>query len=254
MGRWQYGSEKNEVPGGKIHVNAAVKRIVRLLIGVVVGICVIIGAVLILGRALGDHETLYQGKPFNYWCEQLTNHDAAAANRARATVSNLIIPQLTNQMFTDTNDSRLRMAVIDQLNDLPGVRIFYTPALGRRAQAVNDLGALGPLAKAGATPALIEVFKNKDSFLIGPAADAMVKIQADPDTVIPLLMQCMMDRDGHGQSDVVEALGEYGPKAKAAVPTLIKLLSDRSSKDIMEAVPQALKKIDPEAAAKAGVR
>jgi hypothetical protein len=230
------------------------KRIVRLLIGVVVGIALLAGLVLILGRVLGDHETLYQGKPFNYWCEQLTNHDTAAASHAKATVTTVIIPQLTNRMFSDTNDSRLRMALLDQLNDLPGMQIMYTPAIGRRAQAVNDLAALGPLAKDAATPAFLEVFKHKDGLLIGPAADALVKIEANPDTVIPALIDCMVDGEGHGQSDVVEALGEYGPKAKAAVPTLIKLLADRSSKDIMEAVPKALKKIDPEAAVKAGVK
>jgi hypothetical protein len=35
---------------------------------------------------------------------------------------------------------------------------------------------------------------------------------------------------------------------------LVKLLADRSSKDIMAAVPTALKNIDPDAAAKAGVK
>jgi HEAT repeat protein len=230
------------------------KRIVRLLIGVVVGMAVLIGLVLILSRLLGDHETIYQGKSFNDWCAQLTNRDAAAASQAKTTLTSLIIPQLTNQMFSDTNDSSLRMSLIEQLNNMPGMQIFYTPASGRRAIAVNDLGSLGLLAKDAATPALLEVLKRKDEVLTGAASDALVKIQADPDAAIPVLLDCMVDRDGHGQSDVVEALGEYGPKAKAAVPTLIKLLSDRSSKEIMEAVPKALKKIDPEAAAKAGVK
>ena len=230
------------------------KRILRLFIGVLIGVAVLIGLVLILSRVLGDHETLYHGKPFNYWCEQLTNQDAVVAGQARTTLTSLIIPELTNRMFSDTNDSRLRMALVEHMNDLPGLQIMYTPSTGRRAQAVNDLGRLGPLAKAVATPALLEVLKRKDDFLTGSAADALVKIQADAETVVPVLMDCMVDSEGHGQSDVVEALGEYGPKAKAAVPTLIKLLGDRSSKDIMEAVPKALKQIDPEAAAKAGVK
>ena len=229
------------------------KRTIRLITGVLVGMAVPIGGVLLLSRALGEHDTLYRGQPFNNWCAQLTNHDAAAASEARSTVTSLIIPQLTNQIFSDTNDSKLRLTLIEQMNNLPCIQIYYTPALGRRASAINQLGALGPLAKSAA-PALLEVLKRKEESLCGPAAGALVNIQANPDTAIPALMDCMVDRDGHGQSDVVEALGEYGPRAKAAVPALINLLADRSSKDIMQAVPKALKKIDPEAAAQAGVK
>ncbi len=82
----------------------------------------------------------------------------------------------------------------------------------------------------------------------------MVRIQAEPDQAIPALIGCLLDRQGRGRPDVVEALGEFGPKARAAAPVLVKLLADRSSKDIIVAVPTALKNIDPEAAAKAGVK
>jgi len=63
-------------------------------------------------------------------------------------LNGVIIPYLTNQMFADTNDSRMRVALIEQLNALPGVHIYFTRQDGRRVQAINDLGSLGPIAKA----------------------------------------------------------------------------------------------------------
>lgn len=223
-----------------------------LLLAIVGGATALCGVVWLLSITLGSSEPLYRGKPTGYWAAELTNHDAAIRSRAGGIVSDLILPSLTNQMFSDTNDSRLRLALIDQLNALPGLHIMYVYADGRRIQAVNALGELGPHAKA-ATPALLEALKRRDEVLCGPAAEALVKVQADPGTVIPLLIDCMTRADGRGRADVVEVLGEYGPPAKAAVPGLVKLLEDRSSKDIMQAVPKALKLIDPDAAAQAGV-
>ena len=48
------------------------------------------------------------------------------------------------------------------------------------------------------------------------------------------------------------ALGEIGPEAKAAVPFLIDLLGAKD--DYRKSVPEALKKIDPEEAAKRGIK
>jgi hypothetical protein len=160
------------------------KRMLRMSAGVLAGLCVLAGCTWVLSRTLGTHETLYQGKSLDYWSMQLTNRDAAASNQAVAVLYSDIIPHLTNQMVSDTNDSALRVALIDKLNMLPGIQMEFVGAEQRRVQAVMDLAA-------------------------------------------------------------------FGPRAKPAVPILLKLLKDRSSKEIVKAVPKALKQIDPEAAAKA---
>jgi len=242
----------HELDGG-VFVCRTVKRILRLVIGVALGSALLVGGIWFLIHSLGNDETLYRGKPIAYWAEQSAHQQPALSNQAMLMLNGVIIPHLTNQMFSDTNDSRIRMALIDQLNGLPGVHITFVPQEGRRVQAINDLGSLGPKAKAAA-PALLQALECKDDVLCGPAASALVKIQAEPDRAIPLLIGCLLDREGRGRPDVVEALGEFGPKAGAAVPMLVKLLADRSSKDIMAAVPTALKNIDPDAAAKAGVK
>jgi HEAT repeat protein len=229
------------------------KRMLRMSAGVLAGLCVLGAGTWILSRALGNHQTTYQGKSLYYWSVQLTNQDAGASNKAAAVLYSQIIPHLTNRMFSDTNDSKLRLALIDELNTLPGIQVDFAGATSRRVQAVMDLGSFGSRAKSAA-PALLEALKRQDDVLCEPAASALVSIQAEPEAVIPALIGCMVDDRGHGRSDVVEALAQYGPRAKAAVPTLVKLLKDRSSKEIVRAVPRALRQIDPEAAAGAGVK
>jgi HEAT repeat protein len=223
----------------------------RMSAGVLAGLCVLVAGTWILSRALDNHQTMYQGKPSYYWSEQLTNQDAGASNKAAAVLHSQIIPHLTNQMFSDTNDSKLKMALIDELNTLPGIQIDFIDSNSRRVQAVMELGTFGSGAKSAA-PALLEALKRQDNVLCEPAARVLVNIQAEPEAVIPALIGCMVDDKGHGRSDVVEALGQYGPRAKAAVPVLVKLLKDRSSKEIIRAAPRALRRIDPEAAATAG--
>ena len=227
------------------------KRTLRMSAGVLAGLCVLVAGTWILSRAVGNHETMYQGKSLYYWSVQLTNQDAGASNKAAAVLYSRIIPHLTNQMFSDTHDSKLRLALIDELNTLPGIQIDFVGASSRRVQAVMDLASFGSRAKSAA-PALVEALKRQDGVLCEPAAGALLSIEADPQAVIPALIGCMVDDKGHGRSDVVEALAQYGPRAKAAVPILVKLLKDRSSKEIIRAVPRALRRIDPEAAARAG--
>ncbi|MGO8674304.1 MAG: HEAT repeat domain-containing protein [Limisphaerales bacterium] len=224
------------------------KRLLRILAGVVVGLGVLAGGTWVLSRTIGLHSTLYQGKSIYYWSGQLASRDAAASNKAAVVLYGRIIPHLTNEMFSDTNDSRLRLAVIDQLNELPGIHVTYAGAESRRIQAVNELGMFG-LSATSAAPALLDVLKGKDEVLYEAAARALIKVRVEPEAAVPALIGCMVDEKGHGRPDVVEALGEYGPRAKAAVPALVKLLKDRSSKEIMRVAPQALKRIDPDAGA-----
>ena len=229
------------------------RRLPRLLAGVGAGLVMVVAGIWILIRALANHEPLYQGKEIAYWREQLASDRPASVSEAKGLLQSFIIPQLTHQMFNDTNDSDFRIFLMDKLDSLPGVTVDFFSADSRRIQAIKDLASLGPLARA-ATPALVEAVRSQDPLLCAPAATALAEIQADPETAIPALIGSLTDHDGNGRPETVDALAEYGPKARAAVPLLIKLLPDRSSKEIRSAVPRALRKIDPEAAMKAGVK
>jgi hypothetical protein len=189
------------------------------------------------------------GRANEYWQKQLNSPDAGASNQAFVTINARIIPQLIDRMFHDTHDSKLRVSLVNVLNGLPGVQIDFMPADLRRVSAVVCVGDFGPAAR-DAVPDLIKALKGYDPVVYNPAISALGKIHSDPDTVIPLLITCL---DNSGLSnEAAFALAGYGGLANAAVPKIIPML--KFGDDAQEAARYALLKIDPEAAAEAGVK
>jgi hypothetical protein len=184
---------------------------------------------------------LYGGKPADYWSEQLTNTDATVRNNSATMLTTEIIPHLTKVMFSDTNDSRLRLMLIEKLNGLPGVTIYFRTADARRAQAALDLGEFGPAAKP-AIPVLLKALKSQDDAVRGPALSSLGKIRSDPETIIPLLAGYLDDKELNAEA--ATALGEFGALAKLALPKLVPLLKV-PDKDLHHAVVGALQRIEP---------
>ena len=116
-----------------------VPRLKRILIGVAVGSGVLTASIWGLIHTWGEHETMYQRTALDDWITQLSSRQPGGSNEALVVLDQMAIPHLTQAMFTDTNDSGLRLMLIDQLNGLPGVTIHYTPADGRRAEAAEYL-------------------------------------------------------------------------------------------------------------------
>jgi hypothetical protein len=107
----------------------------------------------------------------------------------------------------------------------------------------------GPAAKA-AIPVLIQILnRTNDTSTQGAAADALGDIHSDPDVVIPALIACLQDNDINDAAAL--ALRKFGPLAKAAVPKMLPLL--HGGKEARRAATLALPRIDPAAAAKAGI-
>ncbi|MDB6022834.1 MAG: domain containing protein [Pedosphaera sp.] len=106
--------------------------------------------------------------------------------------------------------------------------------------AATYLGEFGPSAAAG-IPALTHALKEGHD---GNAATSLGKIHGQPEVIIPLLMTYLDDEDL--ADEMAEALGNFGPLAKAAVPKLLPLLKARD-RDTRQAAIVALKQIDPEA-------
>jgi hypothetical protein len=228
------------------------KRMLRLLIQVLVGMMILSGMVWILSKTLGNahYPTLYAGKTMEYWQQQLYGHDSASSNAAFVIVSTQLVPQLVDSMFHDTNDSSARLSLIKTLNGLPGVHIDYVEAADRRVEAVQDLGDLGAAAKS-ALPDLIRALKGQDAAIRAAAISSLGKIRSEPDTVIPLLIPYL--EEDELDAPAAQALGEFGGLARPAVPKLLPLLQGKD-KGERAAAREALLKIDPEAAAKAGIK
>jgi hypothetical protein len=125
-----------------------IKRLKRIMVASALGLVILAAGLWVLVRVLDEDTPRYQGQTAYYWMQQANSRDTAASHQAEAVLNTIIFPRLTEMMFHDTNDSQLRLALIEQLNTLPGVDIYHTTADGRRAEAARQLGQAGPRAKA----------------------------------------------------------------------------------------------------------
>lgn len=147
-------------------------------------------------------------------------------------------------------------ALIPLLNDS-----HFGPTV--RASAFEALGMIGPKAKA-AMPALrnLLTLTTNYSYWGEVTAVAMWRINGDVTNTLPVLIQGLSQPDPQERGEAIDVMAEMGPRAKAAVPILLNELSQPSSlpaiiannADTGQKITNALKQIDPEAAAKAGVK
>jgi HEAT repeat protein len=125
-----------------------------------------------------------------------------------------------------------------------------------RALAAESLGKIGPPAKE-AVPSLLRWATDTNDWVRSRTIRALGNIGADSARVVPALTNALYDGDFNVQQSAVAALGEFGPSARIAVPALAEFLIpqefDRYA-DMSSDVSNALKKIDPQAAARAGVK
>jgi HEAT repeat protein len=150
-------------------------------------------------------------------------------------------------------------------NTTPGLNFFA-------AQTFADLGP----AAAQAKPALLNALRATNSLTVRNEIElALSKQQADPEMLVPLLTKEIQEEWNSGTgtfpSTRIEALSEYGSTAKPAMPILLELLAHERSHIVRrspdesgkrnamekagrETLEKAIKQIDPEAAAQAGIR
>src|ERR1043166_3287332 len=124
------------------HSGSMIQRVTRVLLAGIIGLALLAGGIWVLIHSLGEREPLYDGKSIFYWQSQMNNPASSVSNQARVVLQTQVVPRLTQVIVHDTQDSSLRLALIEQLNKLPGVTIYFTPAPGRRAQAASALGNL----------------------------------------------------------------------------------------------------------------
>jgi HEAT repeat protein len=75
----------------------------------------------------------------------------------------------------------------------------------------------------------------------------------EPREVVPALTACLSDTNVVIRRAAAEGLGRFGTNALWAVPVLVPLLRE-PDRNVRRAARNAFKVIDPEAAAKAGVK
>jgi len=171
------------------------------------------------------------------------------------------IPTLVRSATSTNSDVRAfalytlgRMALEPELVDPVLIRGLHDPDRDVRSQAAYGLSSLafmGGDAKP-AVPALIEALQDSDPGVRGGAALALGHIHSETSTVVPALIKSLHDGEVFVRAQAAAALGKFGTYGKPAVGPLVELLGE-TTQDARNAVSKALRAIDPEAAAKAGV-
>ena len=185
------------------------------------------------------------------------------------------------------NDSALKVKCVELAKRQHFIGIKYTPAEELNYRACSGFGVLGAKAQS-AVPALIEIANHNLSrasrwyaiealVLVGPPAqeaipllsgwatnadgsvrsyaiNALGRIRAEPERGLPVLINALNDPDVQIRTAALMALQGLGPNAKPALPVLVEFLSNAPSSIEWTCASNALKAIDPEAAAKAAVK
>jgi HEAT repeat protein len=124
-----------------------------------------------------------------------------------------------------------------------------------RAEAAERLGSMKAGAKA-TLPKLTKLLKDPDAAVRASAAVAVWRITGQADGVLPTLVADAKSKDrGTVAYYALNGLEDIGPAAKGAVPVLLDLLDAEEEGSLLHHLAgKALKRIDPAAAARAGVR
>jgi hypothetical protein len=188
--------------------------------------------------------------------------------RRQSPAANQAIPALIGALGDQDRTVRLYAAL--SLKDMGAAASNAVPALAQvvayvglgaesnnlffvRAAAAVALGKIGPAA-TNALPALQAALHESDGYLRGQSAVAIWRISGDVHTTLPVLLDEMPDTSEHSKWDWIIALGEMGPPAQAAVPQLRTELQQDRMQWVLNHVTNALRRIDPEAAAQAGIK
>jgi HEAT repeat protein len=82
---------------------------------------------------------------------------------------------------------------------------------------------------------------------------ALSGVDVEPQQVVPALVNALSDTNWFTRLMAAKGLGHLGTNAQQAAPALVPMLSDPNAM-VRRGATYALKAIDPEAAAKAGVK
>jgi len=102
-------------------------------------------------------------------------------------------------------------------------------------------------------PALIAMLQDSERIVRYTAASSLGEVHARPEIAVPALMNALSSDDPLLRSTALISLGGFEGKANEAVPAVVAALKDKDE-TVRKTAASVLKQIDPESAAKEGVR
>jgi HEAT repeat protein len=103
-------------------------------------------------------------------------------------------------------------------------------------------------------PPMLKAMQRTDSKLRASIAEVLGEFGTEGGGVVPVLCDALMDKNRYVRSKAIDSLGKIGTPARQAVPALLRLAGDAKEEWEREEAAQALKRIDPKAAEKAGIK
>ena len=189
----------------------------RVIGFVVLGVCVAFIVFL-----LWPNEAVYQGSSIRSWAARASAGDGEAVKALKDAGSNAV-PSLVHLLQTRESPLYKQLSKVKRLPQRLrlAVQKRLSAAVEARMTGAKCLGLLGPEA-ASATPALVSALKDSNDQVGWEAAKALAHIGS---AAVPELTRVLNDPDLAAQHKAVYALGEIGPAADAATPSLIATLA-----------------------------
>jgi HEAT repeat protein len=149
-------------------------------------------------------------------------------------------------------------------NAVPELMRIYesNPSENTKLFVIMSLRDIGAVAQES-VPLLLRARTNTDYAMRVYVVQALARMRFQVETIVPALMSSLDDPEPYVRVQAVRSLGELGPQATAAIPRLLDLYKNvpPDAKVIVdepvttrELIERALKKIDPAAAANAGIQ
>ena len=172
-------------------------------------------------------DSFYRGKPTRYWSQQLRSDDPNTSEEARQSLDEggvASVPVLI-ELLDQSSDEEWGTAKVHWM-------------------AAEALGHIGVEARS-ATGSLIAAMDDVDLHVRAVAASTLPAVDAPAEQAVPALIE-LIQREPAVMP--IDALSEYGPEAKAAVPTLVRLAGeDELNSEIRWNAVRTLGKIGAEA-------
>jgi hypothetical protein len=239
----------------------------RILFGVLVFV-IVCGSVAWL--AIRPRDPLFRGKPESYWIEHLAYSDEEQVRQWREFGSDgvrVLVRALDGA--SRPRDRLYRNAYRKIWRILPSglVRLLPAPRMDlTRSTRMNVVDLLSRLSKDAklATPSMARALRDEDHavrqiaitfFTRGEDENCLLnqmEARAKRD-LLPEFVRAMQDDNWGVRNNAVIALRYYPEQAQVVVPVLVKALQDPVPK-VSQLAADALKRIDPAAAAKAEIR
>jgi hypothetical protein len=236
---------------------------------------------------LREREPVYEGKPLSYWVYEANGTSVPEARKAAQVLRQAgtnAMPTLLRMLrkrdsaFVDQLvalarkqhvvqvrhiSSRYRNFVVprafvrlgaDAKDAVPELIGIFDQHISEESQAgiADILSSIGPAARE-AIPSLLRAATNQNPSVHVCVISALSAIHAKPESLVPLLTKCLSEPDAAVNRFAISGLQAFASEAQPAVPALVEFFSARRDGNFDKSCAgNALKAIDPDAAARVG--